>query len=70
LPAVEIGAVFEQEPGEEVDAGVCFGDVVCLSKVGGLFVPADAEEGVGRFGLIAVLGDPERLAAVEARDLG
>src|SRR5205823_10118661 len=40
-----------------------------LSKVLRLRLPGDAEVAVGRTRLVAVLGDPDRLAPVEAGDL-
>src|SRR5437762_2735848 len=67
LPAAEGGVVLEQEPGEEADARVRLRDLVRLPEVRRLLPPADAEEVVRRLRLIAVLGDPERLVAVEAR---
>ena len=67
LPAVEgTGLSLSRNQVKQVDAGVRARDVVGLAQVGGLLLPADAEERVRRLGLVAVLGDPDRLAAVEA----
>src|SRR5438046_6526 len=68
LPAAERGVVLQQEPREEADARVRLRDLVRLLEVHRLLRPADAEEGVRRLRLVAVLGDPDRLVAVEARD--
>src|SRR4051795_1668338 len=68
LPAAERGVVPEQEPREEPDARVRLRDPVRLLEVRRLLRPADAEEVVRRLRLVAVLGDPERLVAVEAPD--
>src|SRR5439155_15185216 len=68
LPAVERAAVLQQEPGEEIDARIRPRDLVRLPEIGGLLRPADADEGVGWIGLVAVLGDPDRLLAVEGCD--
>ena len=64
-----IRAVVEQEPREEIDTRVRERDLVRLAQVLRLLRPADAEEVVGRAGLVAVLGDPQRLASVEAGHL-
>src|SRR5204863_10115775 len=67
LPAGEAALVTEQEPEHHADARVLAGDRVRLRQVPRLLRPADAEVRVGRPGLVAVLGDPERLVAVELR---
>src|SRR5439155_8411964 len=67
LPAGEAALVTEQEPEHHADARVLAGDRVRLGQVPRLLRPADAEKRIGRPGLIAVLGDPERLVAVELR---
>src|SRR5215212_772339 len=69
LPAAEGTLVAEQEPEHHVDPRVLARDAVGLAQVGGLLRVRDAEEAVGRSGLVAVLGDPEALLAVEPRQL-
>jgi hypothetical protein len=54
LPAREIVAVLEQEPGEEVDAGVRPRDVERPAEIVGLLRPGDAEERVRQVRLVAV----------------
>src|SRR5207249_11785232 len=67
LPAGETALVAEQEPEHHADARVLAGDRVRLRQVARLVRPADAEMRIRRPGLVAVLGDPERLVAVELR---
>src|SRR6187549_3325600 len=65
LPAAQPALVAEQEPEHHRDPRVLAGDRVGLRQVLGLLRPADAERPVGRAGLVAVLGDPELLVAVQ-----
>ena len=60
--------VLEQEPEHHVDARVLARDRERLRQVERLLRPRDAEERVGRVRLVAVLGDPDPLVAVELRD--
>ena len=71
LPAVvhEPPLVAEQEPEEHVDARMPLRDPERLRQVLRLLAPRDAEELVRRVRLVAVLGDPDPLVAVEARHL-
>src|SRR5579864_7756542 len=70
LPAAEVWLVLDQEPQEHVDARVLPRHRVDLRQVRRLLRPAHAEGRVGRIRLVAVLGDPEMLRAVQLRDLG
>src|SRR5438874_1875787 len=67
LPACEGGLVLQQEPEHHVDSRVLAGDRECLRQVCGLLRVGDADERVGWVRLVAVLGDPEALVAVELR---
>src|SRR2546423_10406640 len=69
LPATERALVPDQEPDEHPDPPVFTRDRVRLREVLRLRLPGDAEELVGRTRLVAVFGDPDRLATVEPRDL-
>src|SRR5215210_4415519 len=69
LPAAEGALVAEQEPEHHVDPRVLAGDPVRLPEVRRLLRVGDAEEPVGRPCLVAVLGDPHALLAVEPREL-
>src|SRR5436309_14044209 len=69
LPAAERALVAEQEPDEHPEPAVLPGNRVRLREVLRLRLPGDPEEAVRRPGLIAVLGHPERLIAVEAAQL-
>src|SRR5712691_5443549 len=70
LPAGERGLVADQKPDHHVDPRILARDRESLCQVLGLQSPGDAELGIGRVGLVAVLGDPELLRAIEPRDLG
>src|SRR6266542_5248226 len=68
LPAAEAALVAEQEPEHHRDPRVLARDRVRRRQVLGLLDPGNAERPVGRPGLVAVLGDPELLVAVEAAE--
>src|SRR5215207_3397578 len=71
LPATEAAFVAEQEPEHHRDPRVLAGHRVRLGEVLGLLDPGDPEGLVRRAGLVAVLGDPELLVAVElGQELG
>src|SRR5262245_6026313 len=64
LPAAEAPLVAEQEPEHHRDPRVLARELVRLRQVRRLLDPRHAEEPVGRTRLVAVLGDPQLLAAV------
>src|SRR4029453_4889891 len=66
LPAGQPSLVANQEPDEHVDPVRTPRDRDGLVDVARLVCVPDAEEAVRRARLVAVLGDPEALAAVEA----
>src|SRR6478672_13412369 len=65
LPAAQPALVAEQEPEHHRDVRVLAGELVRLRQVLRLLDPGDAERPVRRARLVAVLGDPELLVAVE-----
>ena len=65
LPAAEAAFVPEQEPEHHRDPRVLAGDRVRLASGTWPACPGDAERLVRRARLVAVLGDPELLVAVE-----
>src|SRR5688572_33155373 len=78
LPAVGVEArppvphrllVADQEPEHHVDARMPSSDPERLPQVGGLLLVGHAEELVLRRRLVAVLGDPQPLLAVEPGEL-
>ena len=58
--------VHEQELRMRAHAGLAVGDVLGLVEVGRLASPGDADDRVGRIGLVAVLGQPDRQLLVLA----
>src|SRR5262245_3925606 len=69
LPSVADPAVVaEEEPDQHVDAWVLADYRNGLRHVLGLLRVRDAEDPVGRLGLVAVLGDPEVLPRIEPRE--
>src|SRR3954471_20298819 len=69
LPACEPLLVAQEEPRHQADAWIPARDRVRLREVLRLLRPRDSEVPVGRARLVAVLGDPERLVPVLAREL-
>src|SRR5215210_2051837 len=69
LPAREVALVAQQKPDEHLDARVLARDRERLRQVLRLPLQRDAEDAIRRVRLVAVLGDPDRLAPVEARHL-
>src|SRR5215211_1544955 len=69
LPTGKPALVAEQEPDEHLDAPVLPRDREGLREVLRLLLRRDAEEAVGRIRLVAVFGDPDRLAAEAPRHL-
>ena len=61
--------VAKQEPEQHVDPRTPLCDPVRLRQVLRLARGGDAEDAVGRIGLVAVLGDPDPLVPVEPRHL-
>src|SRR5438105_2514896 len=68
LPAGEARLVAHEEPQHHVDSRISTRDGIRLGKVARLRVPGDAEDPIGRPGLVAVLGDPQVLAAVQVAE--
>src|SRR5205085_9730106 len=69
LPPRETGLVLDQEPDHHLDPRVLARDRVRLRKVLRLRLPGDTEGPIRRASLVAVLGDPDRLLAVEPGQL-
>src|SRR5215207_491374 len=69
LPAAEGALIAQEEPQHHVDPRVLAGDPVSLAEIRGLLRVRDAEQAVGRPRLVAVLGDPDALLAVQPRQL-